>query len=270
MLAPTSARCSRFTRTASDVCGRPRQRPSSAEIVDETDSSVSTRSPLGGSPTPATRSSATALVTAFDRVSTGGDAIEKPFWRPTLDPALLVSDLRPRDNGAPNVPGTAAFWSAVFSSDTGREATDALVTGAPVEYPWLCEQIFAAGQTLTRPPSQLVLFASRQISDIPRSNAREALEEIRADLAEGADMVMVKPGMPYLDVIRRVKDAFAVPTFAYQVSGEYSMLMAAIQNGWLDERTAILEALTCIKRAGAAAVLTYFAKRAATWLREPS
>jgi hypothetical protein len=122
------------------------------------------------------------LVMAFDRVSTGWDATEKPFWRPTLDPTLLVSDLRTRDNGTPNVPGTSTFWSAIFSSDTGRETNDAvstLVTGAPVEFPWLCEQIFTAAQTLTRPPYQLVLFASRQISELTLSNAREALVALR-------------------------------------------------------------------------------------------
>ncbi|HRQ66761.1 MAG TPA: porphobilinogen synthase, partial [Xanthomonadaceae bacterium] len=94
--------------------------------------------------------------------------------------------------------------------------------------------------------------------------------EVELDLAEGADMVMVKPGLPYLDIIRRVKDAFGVPTFAYQVSGEYAMLKAAAQNGWLDERACVLEALTCLKRAGADAVLSYFALDAARWLRQAS
>ena len=100
------------------------------------------------------------------------------------------------------------------------------------------------------------------------ANADEALREVGLDLAEGADMVMVKPAMPYLDVVRRVKDRFGAPTFAYQVSGEYAMLKAAALNGWLDERTCVLEALTSIKRAGADAILTYFALQAATWLRE--
>lgn len=100
------------------------------------------------------------------------------------------------------------------------------------------------------------------------ANSDEALREVALDLAEGADMVMVKPGLPYLDIIRRVKDEFGAPTFAYQVSGEYAMLMAAIQNGWLDERGCILEALVAIKRAGADGILTYFAKRVASWLRE--
>ena len=99
------------------------------------------------------------------------------------------------------------------------------------------------------------------------ANSDEALREIALDLEEGADMVMVKPAMPYLDIVRRVKDRFGVPTFAYQVSGEYAMLKAAAQNGWLDERACVLEALTGIRRAGADAILTYFALDAARWLR---
>ncbi len=99
-------------------------------------------------------------------------------------------------------------------------------------------------------------------------NSDEALREVQLDLDEGADMVMVKPGMPYLDIVRRVKDRFGAPTFVYQVSGEYAMLMAASQNGWLDERAVVLEALTCIKRAGADGILTYFAVRAGRWLKE--
>ena len=99
------------------------------------------------------------------------------------------------------------------------------------------------------------------------ANADEALREIALDIAEGADMVMVKPGMPYLDVVRRVKSEFGMPTFVYQVSGEYAMLMAAVQNGWLDERAVVMESLTACKRAGADAILTYFAKRVAKWLK---
>lgn len=98
------------------------------------------------------------------------------------------------------------------------------------------------------------------------ANSDEALREVGLDLQEGADMVMVKPGMPYLDVIRRVKDAYGAPTYAYQVSGEYAMLKAAAQNGWLDERACVLEALLAFKRAGADGVLTYFARDAARWL----
>jgi len=97
-------------------------------------------------------------------------------------------------------------------------------------------------------------------------NSDEALREVALDLEEGADMVMVKPGMPYLDIVRRVKDRFGVPTFVYQVSGEYAMLMAAAGNGWLDERAVVLESLLSIKRAGADGILTYFARRAAEWL----
>lgn len=100
------------------------------------------------------------------------------------------------------------------------------------------------------------------------ANGNEALHEVALDIAEGADSVMVKPGMPYLDVIRQVKDQFGVPTFAYQVSGEYAMHMAAIQNGWLKEKESIMESLLCFKRAGADGILTYFAKRVAQWLKE--
>jgi porphobilinogen synthase len=100
------------------------------------------------------------------------------------------------------------------------------------------------------------------------ANADEALWEVGLDLQEGADMVMVKPGMPYLDIVRRVKDQFAAPTFVYQVSGEYSMLKAACDHGWLDERAAVLEALLGFKRAGADGMLSYFALQAARWLRE--
>ena len=100
------------------------------------------------------------------------------------------------------------------------------------------------------------------------ANSDEALREVALDLSEGADMVMVKPGMPYLDIVRRVKDQFGVPTFVYQVSGEYAMHMAAAQNGWLDERAVVMESLVCIKRAGADGILTYFARKAAQWLNE--
>ena len=98
-------------------------------------------------------------------------------------------------------------------------------------------------------------------------NSDEALKEVALDLAEGADMVMVKPGMPYLDIVRRVKDEFKVPTYAYQVSGEYAMLKAAAQNGWLDEKSCVLESLLAFKRAGADGILTYFAFDAAEYLQ---
>jgi porphobilinogen synthase len=100
------------------------------------------------------------------------------------------------------------------------------------------------------------------------ANSDEALREVELDIAEGADMVMIKPGLPYLDIVRRVKDRFGMPTFVYQVSGEYSMIMAAAGNGWIDERAVALEALLSMKRAGADGILTYFAKRAAEWLNE--
>lgn len=98
------------------------------------------------------------------------------------------------------------------------------------------------------------------------ANGNEGLHEVALDIQEGADMVMVKPGMPYLDLVYRVKETFGVPTFAYQVSGEYAMHMAAIQNGWLKEKECIMESLLCFKRAGADGILTYFAKQVAEWL----
>ena len=100
------------------------------------------------------------------------------------------------------------------------------------------------------------------------ANSDEALREVALDIQEGADMVMVKPGMPYLDVVRRVKDSFGVPTYVYQVSGEYAMLKAAAANGWLDERKTVMESLLCFKRAGADGILTYFALQAAHWMNE--
>jgi porphobilinogen synthase len=99
------------------------------------------------------------------------------------------------------------------------------------------------------------------------ANSDEALREVKLDLEEGADMVMVKPGMPYLDIVRRVKDEFGVPTYAYQVSGEYAMLKAAAQNGWLNEQAVVMESLLSFKRAGADGILTYFALDAAAWLK---
>lgn len=99
------------------------------------------------------------------------------------------------------------------------------------------------------------------------ANSDEAMQEVALDISEGADMVMVKPGLPYLDIVRRVKDEFGVPTYAYQVSGEYAMLKAAAQNGWLDEKACVLESLLAFKRAGADGILTYFAMDAARWLQ---
>jgi porphobilinogen synthase len=100
------------------------------------------------------------------------------------------------------------------------------------------------------------------------ANSDEAIWEVALDLDEGADMVMIKPGMPYLDIVRRVKDQFGAPTFVYQVSGEYAMLAAAAQNGWLAERAVVMESLLSIKRAGADGILTYYAKKAAAWIKE--
>ncbi|HSN70874.1 MAG TPA: porphobilinogen synthase [Steroidobacteraceae bacterium] len=102
------------------------------------------------------------------------------------------------------------------------------------------------------------------------ANSDEALREVALDLQEGADMVMIKPGMPYLDIVRRVKETFGAPTLVYQVSGEYAMLKAAAANGWLDERAVVLESLMSIRRAGADAILTYFARQVAEWLAQPA
>jgi porphobilinogen synthase len=110
--------------------------------------------------------------------------------------------------------------------------------------------------------------ADKSTYQMDPANGDEALHEVALDIAEGADMVMIKPGMPYLDVVRRVKEELKVPTFAYQVSGEYAMHMAAFENGWLEADSVILESLTCFKRAGADGVLTYFAKRAARLLNQ--
>jgi porphobilinogen synthase len=110
--------------------------------------------------------------------------------------------------------------------------------------------------------------SNKKVYQMDPGNSNEALREVALDIAEGADMVMVKPGMPYLDVVRRVKDEFQIPTFAYQVSGEYAMLKAAAQNGWLDHDAVMLESLLAFKRAGADGVLTYFAREAARLLNK--
>ncbi len=111
--------------------------------------------------------------------------------------------------------------------------------------------------------------SNKKVYQMDPGNSDEALREVALDIAEGADMVMVKPGMPYLDIVRRVKDEFHVPTFAYQVSGEYAMLKAAAQNGWLDHDAVMLESLMAFKRAGADGILSYFARDAARLLRHP-
>ena len=110
--------------------------------------------------------------------------------------------------------------------------------------------------------------SNKMVYQMDPANTDEALREVGLDLQEGADMVMVKPGMPYLDIVRRVKDEFRAPTYVYQVSGEYAMLMAAARNGWLDERKVTIESLLAFKRAGADGVLTYFALQVARWLKE--
>jgi porphobilinogen synthase len=116
--------------------------------------------------------------------------------------------------------------------------------------------------------SAAALKGDKRSYQMDPANGDEALREVELDLAEGADIVMVKPGLPYLDIIRRVKERFGVPTCAYQVSGEYAMLKAAIANGWLDEKKAILESLLCLRRAGADMILSYFSGQAAAWLAE--
>jgi porphobilinogen synthase len=116
--------------------------------------------------------------------------------------------------------------------------------------------------------TKVALKGDKRTYQMDPANTDEALREVELDLNEGADIVMVKPGMPYLDVIRRVKERFGVPVAAYQVSGEYAMLRAAIANGWLDERKVIMDSLLCLRRGGADMILTYFAKQAAAWLAE--
>ena len=108
--------------------------------------------------------------------------------------------------------------------------------------------------------------ADKKTYQMDPANSNEALREVELDIAEGADMVMIKPGLPYLDVLSNVKQTFGMPTFAYHVSGEYSMLKAASQNNWIDEKSCVLEALLCFKRAGADAILTYYAKEVAMWI----
>jgi porphobilinogen synthase len=115
--------------------------------------------------------------------------------------------------------------------------------------------------------SSATLTGDKRTYQMDPANTEEALREVELDIVEGADMVMVKPGMPYLDILRRVKDAFGMPTFAYQVSGEYAMIMAAAQNGWLDGEKAMMESLIAFKRAGASGVLSYFAPRVAEKLK---
>jgi porphobilinogen synthase len=115
--------------------------------------------------------------------------------------------------------------------------------------------------------SSATLIGDKRTYQMDPGNSDEALREAELDIAEGADMIMVKPGLPYLDILRRIHDAFGMPTFAYQVSGEYSMIMAAAQNGWIDGDNAMVESLMAFKRAGAAGILTYFAPKMAEKLK---
>ena len=125
----------------------------------------------------------------------------------------------------------------------------------------------STGRSAMRSVHSGALKGDKRTYQMDPANSDEALREVELDLAEGADMVMVKPGMPHLDIIRRVKDKFGAPTFAYQVSGEYSMIMAAANNGWIDGDKAMMESLIGFKRTGADGVLSYFAPRAAEKLR---
>jgi len=115
--------------------------------------------------------------------------------------------------------------------------------------------------------SAKTLTGDKRTYQMDPANSDEALREVALDIQEGADMIMVKPGLPYLDIVRRVKDTFAMPTFAYQVSGEYAMIMAAAEKGWVDGERAMIESLTAFKRAGCDGVLTYFAPRVAEKLK---
>ena len=125
----------------------------------------------------------------------------------------------------------------------------------------------STARSATRSAPARALKGDKKTYQMDPANSDEALREVALDIAEGADMVMVKPGLPYLDIVRRVKERFGVPTFAYQVSGEYAMLTAAVENGWLDHDRAMMETLTAFKRAGCNGVLTYFAPEAAKLLR---
>ena len=150
-----------------------------------------------------------------------------------------------------------------MNSTFGLDAPDQYgVVGHPVAHSW---SPFIHGMFAKATAQNLVY---RLFDVAPDDFRREALREVALDISEGADMVMIKPGLPYLDIVRRVKDRFGMPTFVYQVSGEYSMIMAAAGNGWVEERAVALEALVSMKRAGADGILTYFAKRAAEWLAE--
>src|SRR5580658_306780 len=154
----------------------------------------------------------------------------------------------------------------------GRQARSHADAGADVVAPsdmmdGRISAIRSAFETAGLVNTRILAYAAKYASSF-YGPFREALREVGLDISEGADMVMIKPGLPYLDIVRRVKDRFGMPTFVYQVSGEYAMIMAAAANGWLDERAVALEALTAMKRAGADGILTYFAKRAAEWLAE--
>ena len=194
---------------------------------------------------PARAAAMRRMVTVYERVVSGWDPNERPFWRPTLDPALLASDLRLRDDGAANLPGTTAFWTAVFSSSEPRaDAPDvsALLAGPPVEFSWLCDQVFTSGHTLTRPPYQLVLFASRRIPATSATNVRVALAALRgASQFPALSGTLERAGITaldvYVDAARRaralsaISDDVRAQTALLQFQGAVAMIARAAVRG---------------------------------------
>ena len=178
---------------------------------------------------PARSAAMRRLVTVFERVSSGWDANERPFWRPTLDPALLAADLSIREDGSANFPGTAAFWTAVFSTSEPRaepSEVSPLVAGPPVEFSWLCDQVFTGGHTLTRAPYQLVLFASRRIPAITASNARAALGALRgANQFPALSGTLERAGITALSVyVDAAQRARALSTIADELRAQTALL----------------------------------------------
>jgi hypothetical protein len=189
------------------------------------------------------------VLAAFDRVATGWDIADRPFWRPTLDPVLLASDLRTDGNGLPVIPGTAAFWSAVFSGgdadrETTAEAVSTLVSGPPVEFSWLCEQVFNGGQTVIRSPYHLVLFASRRIPAVTAGNARAALAALRgasqfpalAGMLERmrvADLEVYGAAAGAARMLSGIEDEMRAQTAFAQFQGAVAMLARAVTRGGL-------------------------------------
>ena len=181
---------------------------------------------------------------AFGNVDVGGWRSDFAIGSKAADPYTRARVAR---HGLLALAKTEAVYLTRTTDDAGaplREACTYRLSGGAMPAGWWSVTLYGAGSMLP-------------------ANTDEALREVALDLAEGADMVMVKPGLPYLDVVHRVRREFGAPTFVYQVSGEYSMLMAAIERGWLDHDRAMMESLMCFKRAGANGILTYFAVKAA-------